>query len=174
MVGILINLFKDKEDKMQTELMLRLLKDGKIFGYAWMLPYEKAKKNFTSLNVFCPSSLSLLDEYLYPEREYENAIITLYSDNINGRWYPIGTINMEKPDSFELGVKNYDVWRFEGDMFLVSIYGFPEKMELVYEEFEWGFRKRKGDVVYPVKIWSSMTQEYIGNVHDDPELSKEK
>lgn len=92
---------------MQKELYLRLLKDGEINGYIWIIPYEKAKQYFTAA-----------DEYLYPETEYGDVLISMFAENKDNKtWMPVGTINILKPESFELGIKLNDDWDFIGDIF---------------------------------------------------------
>ncbi len=79
----------------QTEEMKRHLRDGKIIGYKWTLPFGEAIKIYPEYQVLA-----------YPGWD---VLITLHSeDGIN--WRRKGNIGFA--DSIELGIKVDDVWKF--------------------------------------------------------------
>ena len=77
----------------QTELMLRLIKDGKIVGYEWHQYNPVEKRMFV---------------YRVVGRE-------LSSNSLDWEGYPHIHFILEY-DSFELGIKVGDEWWFEGDI----------------------------------------------------------
>ncbi len=71
-----------------TELMMRLLKDGKIVGYEW---HRLAADDATAISVWYSIDMQL---WFYSGGMDENVLY----------------------DSFELGTKIMDKWFFEGDL----------------------------------------------------------
>jgi hypothetical protein len=139
----------------QTESMSRLIKDGKIVGYEYHTTinsqsniqaiYHSTDKNIRD------NIVNLLD---YTDDEIEYVIIY---------------------DSFEQGIKIYDNWYFEGDVTHwkgINELGrnVDEKHIIVFNGFEFTLDGYT-DLQF---AFNNQNIKIIGNVHDNPELLKEK
>jgi len=146
----------------QIEMMLRLIKDNKIDGYVWIISYEQAKQYFTAA-----------DEYLYPESNYKNTLISMYAENKDSkRWMPVGTINILKPEAIESGIKVNGEWCFEGDRFVLSFNDGDVITILVFEDYRWGFKGNHS--TYDINIYGNHYARKIGNIHDNKEFDDGK
>jgi len=85
---------------MMKEMMIRLIKNDKIVGYEWKLPYDDAIKLCTGY-----------DEYCFPKEKWSGKIVSVDSVDM-GHWVMVEDFTY---DSFELGIKVGDEWWFIND-----------------------------------------------------------
>ncbi len=98
---------------MSTELMLRLIKDGKIVGKRWTLTLGEAKKHLDSDEyeehqwARCYKDEDMVDiYYVYSEKHPE------YTHFTTDQWT---LCIFARYDSFDMGIKVGEEWFFEGD-----------------------------------------------------------
>ncbi len=144
----------------QTELMLRLLDDGKIVGYEWHLNVDGLVSTRRK-NLCCKE-----------EPVFEEDVIGIY------RQIPY--------DSFEQGIKVGDTWWFEGDEFLAMYINTVVKFRLFYGNWNYGYGfwwRNIPEVSHP-SMYDSLClvlnfkddklvkPERIGNIHEDTTNAK--
>lgn len=126
----------------QSELRVRLLKDGKIVGFEW-------HRNTNGL-------MSMWRKNLYRRKN------SAFEEDV------IGIYRQISYDSFELGIKTDDEWWFEGDRIMGKVDGITINGVLNAPTWNHGWIVITQGV--SKELWTFIGAERIGNIHDNPEL----
>ena len=143
---------------MMKEMMIRLIKNDKIVGYEWKLPYDDAIKLCTGY-----------DEYCFPKEKWSGKIVSVDSVDM-GHWVMVEDFTY---DSFELGIKVGDEWWFENDIIHVNRHKYPARNEdafdgiLTFMDYEWMIYDMHSMGINGVRPHDDRVGERIGTIHDE-------
>ena len=131
------------------ENMKRLICDDRIVGYEYHCPINDIPG--APIGIYQSDSM---EELLHPTNPSHIQAVT------------DGDQTMDYT-SFNPGIEvGDDEWIFSGDIFLMNIGSFGEKMILVFENGRFGFVYENDTKIYDYRDWKCLIKEKIGNIYN--------